>query len=57
MLYARIAGYFFHWKNNKDDYHNKMGTTVKQKILRVYKNKLRVAFDFWRKHGDHKKKV
>jgi hypothetical protein len=29
MLYARIAGYFFHWKNNKDDYHNKMNTTVK----------------------------
>jgi uncharacterized protein YlxW (UPF0749 family) len=57
MLYARIATYFFHWKNNKDDYHNKMSTTVKQKIIRVYKNQLRRAFDLWRKHGDNKKQV
>lgn len=50
-----LAQYFDHWKNLAHCSNKNLNTKIKDQIIRTYKNKLRRAFDLWKKNKDGQK--
>lgn len=44
MLGKQVFRYFEHWKQVNEDYKEKLRTTVKNKIIKMYMNIMRTSF-------------
>jgi len=55
-LFARdLHKYFQKWKDETSNFGVKISTKVKDRIIKVYKDQLRGAFDTWKSSGSNKK--
>lgn len=48
MMATSLQGYLIHWKNAVEDYKEKLRTTLKDKIIKVYMERIRQAFFYWK---------
>jgi hypothetical protein len=56
MIGRRLFAYFQHWKDNTTNYKSKMNTTIKDRIFRMYRERLLDAFLYWKKKALQKKR-
>lgn len=56
MIGKRLYAYFQHWKESTANYNSKMKTKIKDRILRMYRERQLDAFLFWKKKALQKKK-
>lgn len=55
MMSKQLFGYFLHWKEITEDYKEKLRTTIKDKIIKVYMEQIRNAFNYWKTLHDSNK--
>ena len=55
MMAKQLYTYFKHWQSMNEDYKEKLRTTIKDKITKLYMETIRKAFNHWKvNHSDNK---
>ena len=52
MISKQLFEYFYQWKQVNEDYKEKLRTTVKDKIIKVYLHIMRTSFKQWKLNKD-----
>lgn len=51
MIGKRLYAYFQHWKEHAVSYHTKMNTKIKDRVFKMYRERLLDAFLHWKKNA------
>eukprot|EP00347_Sterkiella_histriomuscorum_P005910 403354803 len=55
MMSKQLYEYFELWKQHSEEYKETLRTTIKDKIIKVYMEKIRKAFTYWKALNDQNK--